>query len=77
MVEPRISSAQGAQGMNDPTVPEDAADEPHIRGDEEEDDRAARREAQQEHSSHPIWPDADYPLRQGGESSPAPAKRHH
>jgi hypothetical protein len=70
-------SSQTSQTSDDPTVPEEAADEPRIRGDDEEDDRAARREAQQEHSTHPIWPDADYPLRQGGESSPAPAKRHH
>jgi hypothetical protein len=61
----------------DPTVPEEATVEPHILSDEEEDERAARREEQQEHSPHPLWPDADYPLRQGGESSPAPGKRHH
>jgi hypothetical protein len=61
----------------DPTVPEEATEEPHIRGDEEEDERAARREEQQEHAQHPIWPDADDPLRQAGESSPAPGKRHH
>ena len=61
----------------DPTVPEEATEEPHIRGDEEEDERGARREDQQDHAAHPIWPDADDPLRQAGESSPAPAKRHH
>lgn len=71
MAEPR-SALPG-----DPTVPEAATEEPHIRGDSEEDDRAARREDQQEHSPHPIWPDADYPFRQGGEMSPAPTKRHH
>jgi hypothetical protein len=58
-------------------VPEEATDEPHILSDEEQDQRAARREEQQEHSRWPIWPDADYSLRQAGESSPAPGKRHH
>jgi len=72
MPEPRSPST-----TDDPTIPEAATEEPHIRGDEEEDDRAARREEQQEHTSHTIWPDADYPFRQAGESSPAPAKRHH
>jgi hypothetical protein len=71
MPEPRSAS------LDDPTIPEEATDEAAIRGDREEDDRAARREAQQEHTPHPIWPDADYPFRQGGESSPAPGKRHH
>ena len=61
----------------DPTVPEEATVEPHIRSDEEEDERGALREQQQEESRHPIWPDADDPLRQGGESSPAPAHRRH
>ena len=61
----------------DPTVPEEASVEPHILSDEEEGDRAARREEQQDHATRPLWPDADYPLRQGGESSPAPDKRHH
>ncbi|HMF41430.1 MAG TPA: hypothetical protein VKQ32_12080 [Polyangia bacterium] len=60
----------------DPTVPEEATVEPHILSDEEEDERAARREEQQEHSTRTLWPDADYPLRQAGESSPAPGKRH-
>jgi hypothetical protein len=71
MVEPRLPS--GSEG--DPTVPEEATVEPHIRSDEEEDERAARREEQQEGARHPIWPDADYPLRQAGESSPAPRQR--
>ena len=71
MAEPRSTPP------DDPTVPEEATEEPHTRGDEEEDERAARREDQQEQATHPIWPDADYPLRQAGESSPAPAKRHH
>jgi hypothetical protein len=71
MAEPRSAS------FGDPTVPEQATDEPHTRGDQEEDDRAVHREDQQERSTHPIWPDADYPFRQAGESSPAPAKRHH
>jgi hypothetical protein len=62
---------------DDPTVPEAATEEPHILSDEEEDDRAARREEEQDHAPHPIWPDADYPFRQAGESSPAPAHRHH
>ena len=70
MAEPRSSAP------SDPTVPEEATEETRTRGDEEEDDRASRREAQQEHTAHPIWPDADYPFRQGGESSPAPGKRH-
>ena len=61
----------------DPTVPEDAAEEPLIRGDEEEDERGARREEQQDRAPHPIWPEANDPLRQGGESSPARAKRRH
>ena len=65
-----------AEPWDDPTVPEEATEEPQIRGDQEEDERAARREDQQEQSTNPIWPDADYPLRQGGESSPAPAHRH-
>jgi len=73
MAQPRSPSTRD----DDPTVPEAAGVEPHIRGDEEEDERAARREEQQEHTPHTIWPDADYPLRQGGESSPAPAKRRH
>jgi hypothetical protein len=72
MAEPRSPSTL----EEDPTVPEEAKVEPHIRGDEEEDERAARREDEQEHSPHTIWPDADYPWRQGGESSPAPDKRH-
>jgi hypothetical protein len=59
----------------DPTVPEAATDEPHILSEDEEVERAARREAQQEHAAHPIWPMADYPLRQAGEMSPAPAQR--
>ena len=62
---------------DDPTVPEEATEEPHILSDEEEDERAARREDQQDREIHPIWPNADYPLRQGGESSPAPAHRRH
>jgi hypothetical protein len=61
----------------DLTVPEDATEEPHIRSDDEEDERGARREDQQDHATHPIWPDADDPLRQGGESSPAPTHRRH
>jgi len=71
MAEPRSNKRV------DPTVPEDATDEPHTRGDEEEDERGARREDQQDRSAHPIWPEADDPLRQGGESSPDPAKRRH
>jgi hypothetical protein len=71
MAEPRSTSQS-----NDPTIPEEATEEPEIRGDAEEDERATRRGEQQEHTSHTIWPDADYPLRQGGEMSPAPAKRH-
>jgi hypothetical protein len=71
MAEPR--SNQEA----DPTVPEDATEEPQIRGDEEEDERGARREEQQDRSAHPVWPDVDDPLRQGGESAPPPAHRHH
>ena len=59
----------------DPTVPEEATDEPHILSEDEEVERAARREEQQEHAAHPIWPMADYPLRQAGEMSPAPAQR--
>ena len=73
MAEPRSPSRLDG----DPTVPEEATVEPPILGDEEEDERAARRGDEQEHAPHPIWPDADYPLRQGGESSPAPGKRHH
>jgi hypothetical protein len=72
MVEPGLPL--GPEG--DPTVPEEATVEPHILSDEEEDERAAQREQQQEAAPHPIWPDADYPLRQAGESSPAPTKRH-
>jgi hypothetical protein len=68
---PRTPSTQ------DPTVPEEATEEPHILSDEEEDERAARRENDQDRAVQPIWPDADYPYRQGGESSPAPAHRHH
>lgn len=59
----------------DPTVPEAATDEPHILSQDEEVERAARRTEQQEHAVHPIWPLADYPLRQAGEMSPAPAQR--
>ena len=61
----------------DSTVPEEATEEPHIRSDAEEDERGARREDQQDHAQRPIWPDADDPLRQGGESSPAPVHRRH
>lgn len=59
----------------DPTVPEAATEEPHILSEDEEMERAARREEQQEHAAHPLWPMADFPLRQAGEMSPAPAKR--
>jgi hypothetical protein len=71
MAEPQSKQAAGS------TVPEEATEEPQIRGDEEEDERGARREDQQDQSVHPIWPEADDPLRQGGESSPAPAHRRH
>jgi len=60
---------------NDPTVPEGATEEPRILSDEEDVERVTRREAQQAHAPHPIWPDADYPYRQAGESSPAPGHR--
>jgi hypothetical protein len=60
---------------SDPTVPEEAIEEPHIRSDEEEDERGARREDQQDHAQRPIWPEADDPFRQAGESSPAPSHR--
>lgn len=69
MAEPRTNR------RGDPTVPEEATEEPHILSGDEEDERGARREEQQEHAPHPIWPMADDPLRQAGESSPAPAKR--
>ena len=69
MVQPRT------QQPRDPTVPEEATDEPRIRSGQEEDERGARREDQQDHSARPIWPEADDPLRQAGESSPDPAKR--
>jgi hypothetical protein len=59
----------------DQTVPEEATEERAIRSGADEDARGARREDQQEHAAHPIWPMADDPLRQPGESSPAPAKR--
>jgi len=62
-------------GNGDSTVPEDATDEPHTLAGEEEDERGARRAEQQERSPHPVWPQADDPMRQGGESSPAPDKR--
>jgi hypothetical protein len=67
----------GSKSSDDPTVPEDAVVEPHIRSEAEEEERAARRDELQERSTHPIWPNADNPLRQAGESSPAPGKRHH
>jgi len=70
MVEPRKRQDV------DPTVPEDATDEPKILSGEEEDERSARREEQQERAPRPVWPMADDPLRQAGESSPAPAQRH-
>jgi len=70
MVEPR------AWEDGDPTVPEAATEEPHILSGEEEDERGARREEQQEHAPRPVWPMADDPMRQAGESSPAPAQRH-
>ena len=70
MAEPRSDLEKG-----DPTVPEAATEEPRIRAGDEEDERGARREDQQDHAAHPIWPEADDPLRQGGESSPDPAKR--
>ena len=65
-----------SKSPDDATVPEDAKVEPHILSNEEEAERGARREEQQERSPHPIWPNADYPLRQAGESSPAPGKRN-
>jgi hypothetical protein len=71
MVEARSKQAFSS------TIPEDAAEEPHIRSDEEEDERGAQREDQQDRASHPIWPEPDDPLRQGGESAPAPAHRRH
>jgi len=67
----------GSAASDDPTVPEDAVVEPHILSAHEEEERAARRDDLQERSPHPIWPNADNPLRQAGESSPAPGKRHH
>ncbi len=70
MVEPR--KTQDGDG----TVPEEATDEPKILSGEEEDERSARREEQQERAPQPVWPMADDPLRQAGESSPAPAQRH-
>jgi hypothetical protein len=69
MAQPRWPS------RGDPTVPEEATEEPHILSEYEEIERAARREEQQEHTARPIWPMADYPLRQAGEMSPAPAHR--
>jgi hypothetical protein len=78
MAEPRTPETDQADRADaDPTVPEEATEEPHILSDEDEDERGARREFQQEHAAHPIWPMADDPLRQGGESSPPPAKRRH
>jgi len=71
MAEPRSKSRR------DPTVPEEATEEMQTRSGEDEDARGARREEQQEHAAHPIWPMADDPLRQPGESSPAPAKRRY
>jgi hypothetical protein len=59
----------------DSTVPEEATEEPYIRSGEEEDERGARREDQQDHAQQPIWPEADDPMRQADESSPAPAHR--
>lgn len=56
-------------------VPEEATEEPHILSEDEEDARAARRMERQEQSPYPIWPDAHDPLRQAGESSPAPWQR--
>jgi hypothetical protein len=67
--------AQPRSPRRDPTVPEDATAEPRIRSGDEEDARGARREDQQDHAPHPIWPMADDPLRQAGESSPDPTKR--
>jgi len=69
MAEPRSMPGR------DPTVPEEATEERDIWSGDEEDARGARREDQQDHSAHPIWPMADDPLRQPGESSPDPAKR--
>jgi hypothetical protein len=71
MAEPRWNQ------QGDPTVPDEAEEEPRIKGGEEEDERGARREEQQDRAPHPIWPEPDDPLRQGGESSPDPAKRRH
>ena len=61
----------------DSSVPEDATEEPHIRSDEEEDERGARREDQQDHATHPIWPEANDPLRRGGRGLASLAHRHH
>ena len=77
MANSRSKTPDTTSNPGDPTVPENAAVEPHILSQEEEKDRGARRADLQERSPHPIWPNADNPLRQGGESSPAPGKRHH
>ncbi len=77
MASPGSKSSATPIIPGDPTVPEEAVVEPHTLSEGEEEDRAARRTEEQERSPHPIWPNADNPLRQGGESSPAPGKRHH
>ena len=77
MDKPGSKSSAAPSIPEDPSVPEDAVVEPHTRSEDEEEERTAHRAELQERSRHPIWPDADNPLRQGGESSPAPGKRHH
>jgi hypothetical protein len=77
MANPGSKSSDAPNIPGDPTVPEAAVDEPQTRSEDEEEDRGARRHELQERSPHPIWPNADNPLRQGGEMSPAPGKRHH
>ena len=60
---------------NDQTVPEHATREPEILTPEEDARRATRRLEWEEREHTSRWPQADDPLRQPGEPSPAPEKR--
>ena len=57
-------------------VPEEATVEPRILTPEQAADRATLRAERQEREQMDDWPEPDDPLRQPGEMSPAPDKRH-
>jgi len=64
-----------AMKPNDDTVPEHATREPEILSPDEMARRATRRLEWEEQEKTVRWPQADDPLRDPGECSPAPEKR--